>query len=263
MLISTHLTGFGVNIFDPRRIGAALSVLLDAQKAGSVTLSGSACNDGDLIDTWVNQGFAGVGNAVQATGANQPKYRAAGLNGFPAVEGRHDGATASVLAIADHAGLNYTKFTLFSVVKRVTDLGADETVVAKYVTTGNQREFANIIVGASDRPRCAVSPDGTSTGAINVDAVVTTGTTNAFIVEARFNGSTLFVRHNGVTQGSGAIASIGNGTASYCLFARDTALTSPGALMIGENIFITDDVTDSLAKAIDFYLSRKWAIPLV
>jgi hypothetical protein len=118
-----------------------------------------------------NRGTKGVADAIQATALRQPLYVSSGINGRPALEGRHDGTNASQLRIADHAGLNYISCEYYGVVQRVTDMGGTETIVTKYVGTGNQRDMI-ISFSTSDFPTTVLSGDGTS--GTNTTAQLTT-----------------------------------------------------------------------------------------
>ncbi len=67
---------------------------LDAADPSTLTFNGSN------VSAWRDK--SGNGNhASQGTAIRQPIYRAAGINGLPALEGRHDGTNASQLIIED------------------------------------------------------------------------------------------------------------------------------------------------------------------
>src|SRR5688500_16906789 len=159
------------------------AIWLDAMDAATAQPDGRG-----LGSRWRNKGLAGVGNAVQATDLRKPKLIASAINSRPALQGRHDGTNASRLDIADHAGLNYTNFTIYGVVQRISDLGANEHIAGKYTTASNQREHRIFCDGSLDRYGLAGSADGiaasTATSTTNTSAPLAT----AHLVEGTFNG---------------------------------------------------------------------------
>jgi hypothetical protein len=265
-LSCNHISGFGVGRFDPRMIpNLAIygNTRLYAAGNGQLTFPGSE-GDGQLISGMKNNGLLSVGDYSQGTGANQPLYRASAINGFPALEGRHDGATASQLQIADHAGLDGTKFTHFMVAQRVTDTGAIEQLGGKYTSTGNQREH-RITITASDTLANGVTDDGTNAGGHLVTAAVSSPTIAVgapFIAEAVYDGTTVTIRRNGVATGTGALSgNMFNGTAVYSMFSFVT-LADPFAGYIGFDAYYTADIGASARSRMLRWLSQEWKIVL-
>ena len=239
--------------YDPSREGK-LAVHLNAKNTGSIS---AALN---IVSQWGNLGDQGVGHAVQATGAQRPKYVASAINGRPAIEGRHDGVNASNLAIADATGLDYTLFTSFTVFQRVTDLAVTaEQIAGKYSTSGNQRE-SRVLLNNTDYLSSSVSTDGTSGTLVSASmAASPTVVGTPAIAVVCFTGSSLKISKNGANEVSAAVASVFNGTSPYYLFSRDSN-GDPYAGYIGEHLFFTE-LLDAAAQArVLAYLQAGWGL---
>ncbi|UEM08051.1 hypothetical protein JL101_035970 (plasmid) [Skermanella rosea] len=229
-----------------------LALWLDATDPGSLSVSSN------LVSQWRDKSGRG-NNAAQGTTLRQPRLVASAINGRPALRGRHDGTNASQLTIPDVPTLNYTAFSVFSVIQRVADLGAAETIAGKYTVTGNQREFWNQI-NAVDQASTTISTDGTST-AIQTAAVsspmVPVGA--PAVIEAHYNNSQIITVMNGSLVSASANPTIFNGTGNYTLFAR-ADLVDPLAGDIGEHLFYTRALSLPARQAITAYLRAKWGI---
>lgn len=244
------LTILGGGGFLPSKL-PNLTIWLDSQ---SFLSDGSSKDGSDLVATWVNKTGL-TANAVQSTGANKPKYIASAINSKPALEGRHDGVNTSTLAITDSAALDYTAFTSFIVAQRVTDLGANETVFAKFLTTGNQREF-RFVSSPSDRPSILVSQDGgiTETAA---SPTPTLSIGSPFIAEIFNSGTQISCSINGATATTNTVSAVFNGTAPVNIFSRGS---EPFAGYIGEVLWWPRLVAASDRTQVRRYLSSKWNI---
>jgi hypothetical protein len=249
--MSKLLTLFANTRFRPSKL-SGLALWFDARDGNTIALSGS-----DVVTQWSDK--SGNGNhALPASGARQPKYVAAAINGRPAVQGRHDGTNASQLDIADSASLHYTQFTAFTVAQRVLDMAATETLAGKYNTTGNQREFTQT-VSSGDNLATTASPDGTSTGLVNATVVNPIATGTPIIGISSYDGATLKSELVGVAPVTGSIGSVFNGTSIYTLFARAGA-ADPFAGYIGEHLFFTRNLTDAERALVVAYLKTRWGI---
>lgn len=232
---------------------AGLAVWLDAQDAGTLTFNSGR------ISQWGDK--SGKGNHVaNGNASQQPLYVGAAINGKPAIQFRDDG-TFKFLSVADNATLDYTNFSCFAVIKRVTDLGATETICGKYAenSPANQREF-RIIVSSGDTAQCLGSTGGTTINA-NAGAPDTLNTTNPVIIDASLASGTLSAQVNNGTAGTASLASIFNGTASFYLGCRDVG-AEPFAGHIGEVIFYTSALSAGQRTAILGYLSNKWGVAI-
>lgn len=255
--ITTNTNG---NNFSPEYItGNNLGIWLDATDLESLTFNSST------ISSWRNKGNAGVGNAVQATALNQPLYVANGINGLPALEGRHDGTNGSLMRIADHAGLNHTEFTAFVVANLITDRGVTTEVAGKYTTSGSQREH-RMIMGSIREVSGAVSGDGATISSLfNGSAKATVGvpyiqdlsytTTGPLSYTSLNNSPTLYAS-------AAAPASVFNGTAPYDFFAREVAATESFSGRVGEYIFYDRALGANERRQVLSYLSVKWGVAI-
>lgn len=229
-----------------------LSLWLDATDPATIALSGSS------VTQWSDKS-GNANHATQGTAVRQPKYVASAISGRPAVQGRHDSVNASQLDVADNASLNYTNFTAFTVFQRVVDMGAAETLSAKYTTTGNQREWWQQLGGA-DNATTIISSDGTSTG-VGV-ALVSVGISLSVpkVFMSRYDGVNVTARlGDEETVQTAYGAGIFNGTSKLTLFSRpDFADTFAG--YIGEHLFYTRALSASQQAAVIAYLKNKWGI---
>lgn len=243
----------GVDYFSPAFL-SGLAVWLDARDLATLSLSGA------LVTSWKNKGNQGLGNASHGTAANQPKLVTSAINGYAAIEGLHDGVNPSNLFITDAASLNHaTGFTAFTVINRVTDLGAvAEFVAGKYIVTGNQREFRQILI-SNDFLSTTASPDGTSVGLVTASLSsdeVTVASPAVF--ESHWDATNVVTRKNGTTSASSAMPAVFDGTGNYMLFSR--ALAEPYAGYIGENLFFNRALTSTERLMVVAYLKNKWGI---
>ena len=240
--------------YNPREV-AGLAVWLDALDTSSITSAS------DLVSAWANKGVAGADNAAQATTNRKPLLVRNAINGRPAIQGRHDGMHVSNLTIADSAALNYTQFTAFSVISRVTDLAASaEFIAGKYSASSpaNQREFRQYLT-SSDFMASTLSAAGDSTVVAAVLASNTTVVGTPAIIETLYEGTTLTTRKNGTTSATATVASVYNGTGGYMLFTRDSS-SDAFAGYIGEHLFYTRALNSGERGTTILYLKEKWGI---
>ncbi len=241
--------------FNPAAL-PGLSIWLDAQDYGSLTFNSTT------ISGWADR--SGKGNhAAQATAIAQPLYVASGINGKPALEGRHDGSNASQLSIADNASLDYASYSHFAVIQRKTDLNSSEHIGGKYTTTSNLREHRGYIE-STDYATEVASPDGTSGGLSFVSVSTTLSLNTPYILSGRFEPGLTSARvNNGSPTTQSLPASIYNGSAGYELFSRNGgSRVEPFAGRIGEYLFFTRALNESERQAVLSYLSGKWGIAL-
>lgn len=232
---------------------SGLAVNLDAQTPGIFTLS-----TGSDISQWNNQGNAGAGHAIQATGSAQPLYVADGINGYPAVQ-FYDDDTAKHLAIADSAALDFTAtgFTYFTVQRLETDLGV-MVPHCKWTATGNQREFQNRISG-TDKNVTFYSTNGTAeTGPSTTESIVLD--TPSILSGYWDSSNTVGTRINlNAPVESTGITTIFNGTSPYYIGAH-SAGTSPYAGWIGQILFYNRILSYGERTQIILALSKRWGI---
>lgn len=242
--------------FSPRRL-SNLAIWLDAIDFASLTFNVSTISD------WRNKGNQGVGNAVQTLLARQPLYVANGINGRPALRGRHDGVNASQLDIADHPALRYAQFTIYAVYLREVDLGAPETIGGKYIADGtNRREhWAQINGGGTpDTLNLTISQDGSSSSLVTVNGAVAQTLNVPRIARFQYSGTQLQVQTLGASEAtlnfSGTIVQT---TSKYTLFSRPE-FAAPFAGLIGEYLLFTRSLSATQRTQIETYLINKWGI---
>lgn len=230
------------------------AIWMDATKRDLLTLSGS------LV---VNQ-LSRVNSlqATQATSANQPKYLSSGINGRPALEFFHAGV-ASSLVMNDNAVMNWSEFFMFVVFERTADSGLDESLVSKFNSAGNQREWAAALT-TSDRFQGSASTNGTTT--VNAQAVssiaVGVPTLGMFWYQASDQKiySRIINATSDVTSSGGAMASIFNGTSEIRFGTRAGGVTLPFVGKMGENAFFSYLPSLSEREAIANQTLDKWGV---
>lgn len=236
----------------PHHIARLLpTIWLDAQDYGSLSFNGSN------VSAWRSKTNSLV--ASQATAANQPLYVASAINGHPALQGYHAGV-ASQLSIPDTVLLDYTQYTTFTVVKRVTDMATNEMIIAKYNDASSQFEFYTAF-DAGDNLINQLSIDGTFPGRKNsYKSSVANGA--SAILCGYFDGSIVQSELNNVAGVSGAATQVFNGTANYTLFSRSSfsTITLPFAGYIGEHLFFTRALSAAERTIVYNYLKQKWGL---
>lgn len=249
------INGDSDGVFDPTALSQALAMWLDAQTLESITKDGS-----DLVAAVASRSSAL--SAAQATDVNKPKYVASAINGKPAIQGRHDGSTASQLRVADNASLDYTHYTEFMVVQRVADVGASEHLAGKYTTSGDQREHRLYVAsGAPDEWGLVQSLNGTSSNLAEVRSPEGIALDIPVLLVARYDGTRIYMTANGVDATGVAtdIAAAFNGTAPLEYFARES-LVDPAAVYIGEHRFYTGLLTHAEITASIADLNERWGL---
>lgn len=229
-----------------------LAIWLRAESAGDFTFS-----TGADVSAWVNRGNAG--NAVQASAPLQPLRVASAINGRPAVQ-FYDDSTAKLLSIPDGAALDYTRYTLFTVFQRVTDLAAVERIAGKFSTTtpANAREHSMLLL-TTDEVQGNQSIDGNP--GVGFASASTTAIGTPYIATIGYDGT------NGTTwlnNTAGTSAAVGNpfqGTSPFHIGAIDGG-GQPFAGYIGEVLFYTRALTAAERKQVHAYLSAKWRIAI-
>lgn len=241
--------------FSPLEL-SGLAIWLDGQNKASISLSGSQ------VTQWNNQGnVTGVGHATQGIALRQPKYVASAINGWPGIQGLHDGTNASQLEVADSTGLDYTRFTSFVVAKRASDLNATESIHGKYTITGDQREHRLFISGSTDNPALQYSQTGTSPTSAVAELSSAIATNSPFVMISSYNGSAItLMRGNGATTSATYSSGIFNGTSPYYLFSMSGSQVEPYAGYIGEFLFYNRALSALENREVMSYLKGKWGI---
>lgn len=230
--------------FNPSSI-SNLAIRLDAQNLSSFTFS-----TGQDISAW--------GAAAQATANLQPLYVANGINGMPAVQ-FYDDSTAKLLSIPDSTALDYTKFTLFVVFKRASDLGAVERIAGKFSSSSpaNAREHTMLIL-ITDEIQGNISTDGNPGTGFSAGTPVIGTACIGMIMRDATNGTAYL---NNVAGVPAAVGAPFQGTSPFHIGAIDGA-AQPFSGYIGEILFYTRDLTTAERKSVWSYLSGKWRIPI-
>lgn len=248
--MSRILTLFGCSRFTPQQL-PGLALWLDAQDPSTLVKDGS-----NRVSQW-NDKSGNANHAVQVTGGLQPLYVASAINGFPSIQFRDDGS-AKLISAADSVSLNYTAFSLFTVLRRHTDVGT-EVALGKWSETSPsaQREF-RLLIASDDTVILACSAAGTSTNA--QPATVSTLSLNSnYILDGLYDGTNVKIAINNGTQASAALASIYNGTSPFHIGARDGA-SNPAGAYCGEILFYAQTLSLGQRASVLQYLSTKWGI---
>lgn len=221
-----------------------------------------------LISSWRNMGNMGVGNATQATALRQPLYVANAINGRPALRGWHDGANNSNLTIADSAGLDYTSFEIYAVVRRHGDAGGDERICGKSAPSAPNREFT-LNIAVNDNIVGNVLFDGTTNSFASSNAAKPEQTivlNQPRIIRQRFDVSLGLARHrvfvnNNDGDFSSNPTSVNQTTEPLTLFSR-TDFANGLRADIGELWFFTRILLTQQRTLMLNYLSAKWGIAI-
>lgn len=241
--------------FDPRNISGC-ALWLDATDSSSMTLNSTT------VSQWRDKSGKG-NNAIQATTIRQPLLVASGINGMPALEGRHDGVNASQLSIAHNATLNFSSGITGFAVGYKTVMATSGDLVAKYVTSTPDRSFL-ITTNASNQVQGVISTDGTAGASANINTggfLITSGV--GYIASLWDNGTIGVATGNdrGEAQATIGYPFLASG-APLNIFSRDAAFVNPYIGRIGEVILFTRTLTRSEIDIIRRYLALKWRIAI-
>ncbi len=237
--------------FSPRRI-PGLALWLDATLPSCVTRDASG-----KVSQWMDR--SGKGNhAAQATGSLQPSWVENAINSRPAVQ-FYVGGTAKLLSAPDSASMDYTRFSLFVVMKRASDINNSEHLVGKYAASSpaNQREFRLLTTSGADLAQFSTSADGSSTIISANAGTMVVGT--PYLLDASFDGSVIRLTLNDGTPVTTSATTVFNGTSPFYLGARDGS-SDPFGGYIGECLFYTQSASAQARGQILKYLSSKWGI---
>lgn len=208
---------------------SSLKALFDATNYATLTFNSTT------ISTW-GDASGNSNNAVQATASKQPLYVANGINGKPAIRGKHDNvdptlATGSVMRAADAASLDFVTFEVFVLAKRVGDTGANSEMFGKYTASSGLREWRiYYATGASGALGGGVSHDGNSVdGSFNAVPALSTGT--PYVFGYRFDGTSRILSVNGtdIDTDTQTLTPLNNNTALLDLFGREATPAEPFA----------------------------------
>lgn len=211
-----------------------------------------------LVKTWRDKSGRG-NNASNATAGQQPRYRAAGMGtGRAALEFYPDG-NFDVLNVTDNTDFDYAGCACYAAFNWKTNSGTQQGVVAKYNTTGNQREFA-VAINTTPNLVYISSTDGTGGTVSNAVATDTISTATNYIGSARWNGTTKTAQVN-LTGNSGTDnpASIFAGTANFTIGCLSSGV-QPFQGYIGEVLFYNQTISAANHDLIVNYLRSKWAV---
>jgi hypothetical protein len=228
-----RVVGSGSSSFTPASLGASLLAWYKADAGTSSTVDGTA------LSAWNDQSGNGK-NFAQATGANQPLYKAAIQNGLPVV--RFDGSNDFMDAATVSASQPDTIW-----------------LVAKSAIGGGSGH--NALDGISSRQ--AVYQDAAA-GAfiayfagVTVPSAVAWGTTAFHYISALFNGASSVLRSDGVqistgNPSSGALTGLRVGGA-------DGSGTNQWNGDIGEIVIASGDQTAQFSN-METYLKNRWGL---
>lgn len=189
---------------------------IDANNGGSITLaSGRATNVSDLSGNRAH--FTPPGSGPQWIENVHAGY--AGLL-------MYDNTTSRYLSTPDSAMLKYSTFHGMGVFKRAGDLAASETIMAKYTTTGNQRENRAIILSGDGLQGVASDTSGGIGGQtaslITPNSTGTVANGAAAIFDYYYDGTNMGISVNNETPSVLPMTGpMFNGTSPFFIGARD------------------------------------------
>lgn len=244
--------------FTPRSI-PGLVLWVDAMDMGSLSDDSDNPITADaLVKTWRDKSGRG-NNAANATAGQQPRFRATGMGtGRPALEFYADG-NFDVLNVTDNTDFDYSASACYVVFNWKTNTGSQQGVVAKYNTTGNQREFA-VAINTTPNFIYISSTDGTSGTVSNAVATDTISTATNYVGSARWSGAVKTAQVN-LTGNSGTDtpASIFAGTANFTIGCLSSGVQGFQGY-IGEVLFFNQAISSANHDLLVNYLKAKWAV---
>ena len=192
---SNHVAAASLNSsFDPGDLaGSDLRVWIDYTDSASLTMNG-----GNIQAAMDKSGNGN--NAIQLSGARQPRLDAGIIGGKQAAFFKYGGATTQWMTIANNASVQTKRLHLFAVIQRFADTGSDEYFA--YKTTGGNQSW-EFRVHSTDILLATVSVDGTVTIAPGTGPALAVGT--PYIVELVFDGTKGRVIRNNVTGSASAL----------------------------------------------------------
>lgn len=244
---SLTLTGAGPEagvLVDPSTI-AGLALWLKADAGTSTT------TDGVAVSLWADQS-GNARDAAQATGGNQPLYKAAIFNGKPVI--RFDG-TDDFMATAAYAlngGSTPTGITIFGAAS-LTAVGSFPMLAAWHNATNELR--CNAGTGKPEFLAVGSSPGVGTATAING--------TGAHVLTGRFsdanNLTECFV--DGASVASGAQAGALVTAANASTVGARTAAADPWNGDVGEVLIYNGALSDTDRVSVEAYLKARWGTP--
>lgn len=225
----------------------------------------SSTTDGNPISSWLDQSGNGV-HLTQTTSNQQPVYRAAFMNGQPAIEfdnvssaGQNDFMTSPDNSILD----NTDGYSFFSVTNMKALSGDAQTILSKRVNVGNEHAFMFFFFTG---------------GRLHVDLNNTDNRFNTGVATPASTNKIYDIFYDG-TLSSSARASVYDGE-NLLITATESNASIPdkasplilGSTHIGDNrafngymseiILFRNKVNDAQRIIINNYLSAKYNIPL-
>lgn len=95
-----------------------------------------------------NKGNQGVGDAFQATASRKPTWSKTTTDNLPGIELQNDGSI-DFLQISDHAGLNYTSFSMFLVYTPKV-VNSTQQLICKTISNSGVTADAEFLIGIDD-----------------------------------------------------------------------------------------------------------------
>jgi hypothetical protein len=231
---------------------------LDAMDLTSIAKDGS-----NLVSAW-NDKSGNANHAVQATGANQPTYSAAGFGGNPCIDWG-DGAVAARQMVTP--GMTYGVFTTFLVLKGLANLGYAYTHEA---TSGSNREY--LVSDANPHMLVRRGAGPVSARQITPLSTNTSGTlflrdSTRHVVTWQFDGSHSghTLRCDGHTEQAATYTtnngSPGTATNSGVVYiGGNETLVNPWRGLIAEVVVFSRVLSAGEIDLVEQYLSKKWTI---
>lgn len=188
--------------------------------------------DPHLISLWVNNEKSGATlydrstkNRVNLTITGSPIFGK--KMATPSSAGQFTAANSEYLSIADNASLSMAAEVSFAVATWVylDSKPANGTILAKWNTTGNQREYNLRFESGADRFLFYVSNDGTAVVSVTASTFGSPSTAVWYFIVAWHDAvaNTINIQvNNGTADSAAHTTGVFNGTSNFLLGARDT-----------------------------------------
>ena len=207
--------------------------------AKDINNNGQQPADGSALATWVNK--TGLGNLTQGTGAKQPTYKTAIVNGRAGV--RFNGSTTVLNGTFSDITTLHTGF----VVRRLNSINSHSVWYKGNSSTSGfgffETSTRNVLFGGR-----AIKVNGTST--VNTTDIIT----------LQWNGTTSTIRVNGIAQTLTGAATTPNSAVSTFFLGASTNLVEFLDGDIAEFILTNTVLSAKNINMVEQYLATQWKV---
>ncbi|HEX4432843.1 MAG TPA: hypothetical protein VHZ96_26455 [Frankiaceae bacterium] len=202
-----------------------------------------ALSDGDAVASWADASVSGY-TLTQATSGKRFTYRAAGINGLPAVQGSGANVTAMITGTLPAQAAPVTVFV-------VGKSPASTPGAIQYLTGGNTAAARRDVYYNTNRTFGLQGGSGTN-------GSVTAPPSTPFVACGIFDDTSSVLRHDSIPKA----ATTGTSSPIQIVIGARNGQTASFDGWIGEVIYFAGHLTPAQVMGVERYLSRKWGIPL-